>query len=446
MSPVPSEPVALSCTACNRKACTNRSPPSPSPTPPPVQPVTFEDVSTAMYRIRDGIVRTPCLRSHFLSELCQADIYLKQEFTQFTGSFKERGARNALMKLTAEEKRRGVIAASAGNHALALAWHGRQMGIPVTVCMPVLAPMTKVSKCKVFGANVVQHGMHIIEAKDHAQSAPEFEGMKYINGYDHPDIIAGAGTMGMEILEQVPNVEVVVVPVGGAGLIAGIALAVKTLRPDVKVIGVEPEFCPSYTAALEAITTPTLADGLAVPMVGHNAFAVAKNLVDSVHLVTERCVALAVLRLVEMEKYVVEGGGCAGLAALLPGGSLDIASLKGKKIVVPLCGGNIDVPVLGRVIDRGLAADSRLVRFITPVSDRPGGIATLARIISDSGGSIRDIYHERAWLHTHMDQVQIKCVVEVTGKDHQQLLHDNLESAGFSLIWGKASSNSVDAW
>jgi threonine dehydratase len=350
------------------------------------------------------------------------------------------------MKLTSDEKQRGVIAASAGNHALALAWHGKQMGIPVTVAMPVIAPLTKVNKCRVFGANIVQYGQHIIEAKDYAMSAPEFEGMKYINGYDHPDIIAGAGTMGMEILEQIPDVDIVIVPVGGGGLIAGVSLAVKTLRPDVQVIGVEPEFCPSYTSAIRAgkpvsvTTTPTLADGLAVPCVGENAFSVAKHYVDNTYLTTERSIALAVLRLIEMEKYVVEGGGAAGLAALLPGGPLDIPSYKGKKIVIPLCGGNIDVPVLGRVIDRGLAADSRLLRFITPVSDRPGGIATLTKVVSEAGGSIRDIYHERAWLHTHMDQVQIKCVVEVSGKDHEQRLHEALENAGFSLIWGKASS------
>jgi threonine dehydratase len=405
-----------------------------------------QDVSTAMYRIRNGIYRTSCKRSHFMSRLCGAEVFVKHEFTQFTGSFKERGARNALMLLTEEERQNGVIAASAGNHALALAWHGANMGIPVTVVMPTIAPLTKVSKCKDFGANVVQHGMHILEAKDHALSAPEFEGMKYINGYDDPEIVAGAGTMGIEILEQVPDVDVIVVPVGGGGLIAGTALAVKTLRPEVKVYGVEPEFCPSYTAALKAgkpvstPTTPTLADGLAVPVVGGNAFEVARHFVDDTFLVSEKAVALAVLRLLEMEKFVVEGGGAAGLAAILPGGPLDSPLIKGKKVVVPLCGGNIDVPVLGRVIDRGLAADNRLARFVCPVSDRPGGIANLTRVVSDAGGSIRDIYHERAWLTTHMDQVQIKCVVEMWGLEHQHIIDKSLKEAGLKPIWGDSVS------
>ncbi|CAM9814730.1 unnamed protein product [Ascophyllum nodosum] len=424
-------------------------------------PVTFEDVSKAMHRIRNGIVRSDVKKSHFLSKLCGMEVYLKQEFSQFTGSFKERGARNAVMCLNEEERERGVIAASAGNHALALAWHGTQLGVPVTVVMPTIAPLTKVNKCKSFGVNVVQHGEHILQAKDHAVTAPEFKGMRYVNGYDDVEIIAGAGTMGMEILEQVPDVDYIVVPVGGAGLIAGISLATKTLQPEVKVIGVEPYFCASLTEALaagkpvHAKTTPTLADGLAVPTVGDQAFEVAKRHVDGVELVSEKFIALAVLRLLEMEKFVVEGGGATGLAGILPGGPLDIPELKGKehdlysyrrkKVVVPLCGGNIDVPVLGRVIDRGLAADTRLVRFVTTVSDRPGGISGLAASISDAGGSIRDIYHERAWLHSNMDQVQIKCVVEVAGVEHREALHEELIKKGYEMNWGEDGKEGLKA-
>lgn len=218
-----------------------------------------------------------------------------------------------------------------------------------------------------------------------------------MNGYDDPPILAGAGTIGMEIIDDVPDVDFVVVPIGGAGLIAGISCAVKTLKPDTKVIGVEPEFCASYTAALRAgrpvpvPVTPTLADGLAVPVVGSNAFKVARHYVDECVLASEKEISLAVLRLLENEKIVVEGGGAAGLAALLPGGALDRADLKGKNVVVPLCGGNIDTTVLGRVLDRGLAADKRLVQFYATVSDRPGGISKLTAILSEQGASIKDI-------------------------------------------------------
>ncbi|KAM3572260.1 hypothetical protein VYU27_005750, partial [Nannochloropsis oceanica] len=350
-----------------------------------VPPVTFEDVSTAMFRIRNGIIRTPCYKSHFLSDLCKTKLFFKTEYSQFTGSFKERGARNALLLLTDEEKKRGVMAASAGNHALALSWHGAQLGIPVSVFMPVVAPLAKVDKCRKFGANVIITGQHIGEAKDYALSNPDYQGVKYINGYDDPEIVAGAGTIGIEVLEQISKVDYVIVPVGGAGLLAGVSLAIKTLRPECKVIGVEPKNCRSFQAALDhgkpvvADVAGTLADGLAVPMVGATAFDVARRYTDDVVFVDEKMIALAMLRLLENERSVVEGGGATGLAALLPGGPLDLPEYKDKNVVVLLCGGNIDITMLGRVIDRGLAADNRLIRFIATVSDRPGGIAGLTK-------------------------------------------------------------------
>jgi len=257
----------------------------------------------------------------------------------------------------------------------------------------------------------------------------------YINGYDDVEIIAGTGTLGIEMLQDVPNADVIVVPVGGAGLIAGIALAAKTLNPTIKIIGVEPRRCASYTAALEAgypvkaHVLPTLADGLAVPQVGPHAFVVARRWVDEVVCVDEKDVALAVLRLVEQQKMVVEGGGATGLAALLPGGPLDRPDMKGKHVLVPLCGGNIDVNVLGRVIERGLAADGRLVRLTIAVSDRPGGIADLASVLAKNGASVKDIFHERAWLHTSVDQVTIKAVLETLGPEHNNLLMKSLTTA-----------------
>lgn len=292
-----------------------------------------------------------------------------------------------------------------------------------------------------FGARIIIHGQHIGEAKEFAETLVASDGLDYVNGYDDPPILAGAGTIGMEIIDDVPCVDAVVVPVGGAGLIAGISCAVKTLKPDVMVIGVEPQFCASYTAALKhgkpvaAAFTPTLADGLAVPVVGAHAFEVARHYVDECVLTTEKEISLAVLRLIENEKVVVEGGGAAGLAALLPGGALDRPDLKGKNIVVPLCGGNIDTTVLGRVLDRGLAADQRLVNFYATVSDRPGGISKLTTLLSEQGASIKDIYHERAWLHSSVDQVQVKCVVELQGKEHGLRVKKALMDQGYPVVW-----------
>jgi len=402
-------------------------------------PVSFEDVSRAAYRIRGGINRTHCDKSEFLSELCGTNIYLKKDFMQYTGSFKERGARNAILCLPEAAKIKGVIAASAGNHALALSHHGKLLGVPVTVVMPTTAPITKVNLCRKIGANVILYGQHIGEAKEYAMK--EYPELRYINGYDDPEIVAGAGSMGIEVVEQVPDADVILCPIGGAGLIAGVSLAVKTLRPGCEVIGVEPEFCASYAAAIAAgkpvngFKAATLADGLAVPVVGEHAFQVAQRYVDSSVEVNEGMISIAVLRLIEMEKLVVEGGGATALAAILPGGPL-YGKFAGKNVVVLLCGGNIDTTVLGRVIDRGLAADNRLIRFIATVSDRPGGIAQLSRDMADMGVSIKDIYHERAWLHSRVDQVMVKCVVETTGSEHSERMYKYLEDKGYPITRG----------
>ncbi|KAG2530348.1 hypothetical protein BBI17_001944 [Phytophthora kernoviae] len=409
------------------------------------EPISFEDISTASYRIRDGIQQTLCDYSPLLSQRMGYDLYLKKDHRQMTGSFKERGARNALLQLTDEEKKNGVVAASAGNHAQALAYHGQLLNIPVTCVMPLVAPLTKIMRCRELGARVVLHGEHILEARDKAEEYVADENLVYINGFDRPEIIAGAGTMAIEILHQVPDVDAIVVPVGGGGLLAGIALAVKTLAPKVQVIGVEPEYCKSLTNALEAgkpvnmPTLPTLADGLAVPCVGSNAFEIARKYVDKVVTVSERAIALSVLRLVEMEKVVVEGGGATSLAALIDN---KLPELKGKRVVLPLTGGNIDTPVLGRVIDRGLAADGRLVRFVATVSDRPGGIAQLTGFLRDFGVSVKDIYHERAWVHASISHVAVKCVVETQSNEHALELKQRLEEQGYPLVWESFANNS----
>merc|ERR1719361_2337277 len=391
--------------------------------------VSFENVSAAAYRIRDGIVRSPCDRGH-ISTLVDMDIYLKKDYMQYTGSFKERGARYTLMMLEPEQKKAGVIAASAGNHALALAYHGGLLNIPVTVVMPVVAPIMKVENCKKFGANVLIHGANIGESRDRALVIGKENGYMYINGFDHPNILAGAGTMGLEIIEQVPDVEAVVIPVGGGGLIAGCSVALKTMKPNIRIIGVEPERCPSFATAIKAgtpvytPTTPSIADGLTVPTVGCNAVATAAPLIDKMVTVSEEWVAIAILRCVEMEKAVVEGGGASGVAAVLAG---LCPELKGKKVVIPLCGGNIDTTILGRCLDRGLAADGRLVKFSCTISDRPGGMAELVSLLSDLGVSIKDITQERAWIKNDIFSVEDIVVCETKDSEHASHMFSELK-------------------
>lgn len=402
--------------------------------------VSFEDITAAAYRIKNGTRSTPCTKSHRLSEMLGMEVFLKRDYMQVTGSFKERGARNTLLMLSKEQRKRGVIAASAGNHAMALAYHGKELGIPVTVCMPVNAPITKVTRCEKLGARVFKHGADIIEARDHAIKYSSDEGLAYINGYDHPDILAGAGACALEIMEQVKDVDAVVIPIGGAGLIAGCSVAFKALNPNIEVIGVESVMCASYSAALEAgepvkievDQSMTLSDGLCVPKVGKNAFATAKPNVDKCIVVDEAFIAMAVLRLVEEEKCVVEGAGATGLAAAIAG-KLD--HLQGKRVVFTLCGGNIDSTVLGRVIERGLAADGRMLRFSVVISDRPGGLAKLTKILGDMGASVKDIFHERAWLKTSVFQVENKVVCEVRDHDHGMQLRKALEANFDEVKW-----------
>lgn len=382
--------------------------------------VHFQEVSAAAYRIRDGIVRTPCDRSH-MSKETGMNIFLKKDYMQYTGSFKERGARYTLMMLPQAQKMKGVIAASAGNHALALAYHGGELNVPVTVVMPVVAPIMKVENCKKFGATVIVYGKDIGESRERALVIGREKGLMYINGFDHPNILAGQGTMGLEILEQVPDVDAVVIPVGGGGLIAGCAVALKTMKPSIQIIGVEPERCPSFINAMrhgKPCFTPTvasIADGLTVPTVGVNAYATAAPLIDKMVTVSEEWVAISILRCIEMEKAVVEGGGAAGVAAVLAGLTPE---LQGKTVVIPLCGGNIDTTILGRCLDRGLAADGRLVKFSVTVSDRPGGIAELARILATTGASIKDMVHERAWIKNDIFCVECIVVVETRDAEH----------------------------
>ena len=411
--------------------------------------VILDDIRAARTRIAGGICETACVESIPLSELCGAQIFCKLEYMQRTGSFKERGARNALLLLTHEQQKRGAIAASAGNHALGMAYHGRLLGIPVTVVMPTFAPLIKVANCRKFGATVVLHGKDLAEARTRADELAHEQGLTYVHGYDDAAIITGQGTIGLEILEQVPDADAIVASIGGGGMIAGIALAVKSLRPDVQVIGVEPEHAACFSAALAAgepvdvEVRPTLADGLAVSRVGPRAFEVARRLVDRVVVVDESALAIAMLRMIELDKRVVEGAGAAPLAAFIPaststdgdavpsGGQL--SGLKGKRVVLVLSGGNVDLNTLDRVIETGLVHDARICRFTAVITDRPGGLAGLAGLIASTGASIKDITHDRLFAGPDVSAVRVVCTVEIADREHRDALLAALRNAGVRL-------------
>jgi threonine dehydratase len=396
---------------------------------------TFEDIEQAAGRIKGAVYESPCPESIPLSELTGMRIFCKLDNLQRTGSFKERGARNALSRLAPEKKKKGVIAASAGNHAQALAYQGKLLGVPATVVMPRFAPLIKISNCQTLGANVVLHGKDFAEAKTRAHEIAKEEGLAYIDGFDHPDIIAGQGTVGLEVVRQVPDLDAVIVPVGGAGLLAGVSLAVKTLRPEAKVIAVEADHVASFSAALAAgkpvtiQTRPTLADGLAIAQVGGNAFAIARAHTDRTITVTEEQIALAILRIVELEKGVVEGAAATPLAACLSG---QLPELAGKRVVLLLCGGNVDPNILSRVIERGLVADGRLSRFTALISDRSGGLADFAGQIAAAGASIKQVVHDRAFASSDISAVQVICTVETRDRKHLAELREHLRAHGIT--------------
>ncbi|MGH7214823.1 MAG: threonine ammonia-lyase [Tepidisphaeraceae bacterium] len=403
-------------------------------------PVSLSSIRAARERIAGSILHSPTPYSLSLSRLCGCEIYCKLEHLQMTGSFKERGARNKLVQLTDSEKKRGVVACSAGNHALGLAYHGQQLGIPVTVAMPKFAPMIKVANCRSFGANVVLYGESYADALAHARALEKERGFLFIPGFDDPDIISGQGTAGLEILEDVPDADAVIVPVGGGGLIAGIATAIKTVSPEIKVIGVEPVNAPTVKESLDRgqvtriDTKPTLADGLAIAEVVKMCFDLIRKYVDEVVLVNEAQIALAVLRLLEMEKQVVEGAGAVPLAAAM---NCEQFGLKGKKVVLVLAGGNIDVTVISRVIERGLAAEGRLCRLTVHVSDRPGSLARLTNLVASTGASVKEVNHDREFAPADVALVSISFILETRDFEHIKEIHRVLKEAGVNVASGK---------
>ena len=399
--------------------------------------VTLADIRAAHDRIRSGIYRSPCPQSIPLSDLTGCRIWCKLDLLQRTGSFKERGARNALLLLDTAQRAHGVVAASAGNHALGLAYHGKLLGIPVTVVMPRFAPLVKVATCRRLGARVILEGDTFEDARRLAGEMARREGLNLVHGFDDARVIAGQGTMALEILEDVPDADAIIVPTGGAGLLAGVATVAKSLRPDMLVIAVQPTAAGSLSASLAAgkpvqvPTRPTLADGLAVGQVGALPFSIAAPLVDRVVTVGEESISLGVLRLLELEKTVVEGAGATPLAAIM--GDLG-AELAGRKVVLLLCGGNIDLTILDRVIRHGLMADGRLWRFTTQVTDRPGGIAKLTAAIAAAGASVQEIVHDRAFSGPDVFVTSVEVTVETSDRNHVVAIYEQLRAAGFSIV------------
>jgi len=391
-------------------------------------------VEAARVRLRDAIYQTPCPFSQTLSELTGTRCHVKLENLQMTGSFKERGAANLLLQLTPDERRRGVVAASAGNHGLAVAFHAARLGIAATIVMPSGAPLVKVTSARRYGADVVLHGANYDEAYELAGALRDERGAVFVHPFDDGRVVVGQGTLGLELLEQVDGLDAVLVPVGGGGLIAGVAVAVKARRPSVRVIGVQAAAVPAMQRSLQAgrrVRVPagaTIADGIAVRQCGEITFALAAGRVDEMVAVDEEELANAVLHLLEIEKTVVEGAGAAPLAALLN----RRLGLEGRRVALVLSGGNIDVTMLARIIERGLVKDGRMVRLGVVLRDQPGALARLTALIAEERVNILQIEHDRAFSRQAIGATEVELTLETSGRKQIDALKQRLEAAGYS--------------
>jgi len=396
--------------------------------------VTLDDVRAARQRIQDQIYLSPCTRSETLSRLSGCTAFLKLENLQMTGAYKERGALNKLLTLTDEERRRGLIAASAGNHAQAVAYHAGRLGVSATILMPEGTPLIKVANTRSYGARVLLHGSSYEEAYAEARRLEQVDGLTFIHPFDDPAVIAGQGTMGLELLEQLPDLDAVVVPVGGGGLVGGIGIAMKALRPSVRVIGVETEVLPCMLASMEAgrvvtlESASTMADGVAVKRAGDLTFALAQKVVDEIVTVSEEEIASAILYLLEREKTVVEGAGAVGVAALLQ----RKLRLDGKRVAVIVSGGNIDVNVIARVIERGLVREGRLVRIDVALLDRPGQLAKVSNVIASNRANVVEVHHTRAFTNRFGDAT-LQLTLETRGPDHVEEILRALRERGYQV-------------
>ena len=391
------------------------------------------DVRAARARLGDTLAETPCPFSQTLSTLTGARVFVKLENLQMTGSFKERGAANLLLQLDPEERARGVVAASAGNHGLAVAFHARRLGIAATIVMPEWAPLAKVTAARRYGATVVLDGENFDEAYARAREIEAGSRLVFVHPFDDPHVIAGQGTIGLELLAQVPDLDAVLVPVGGGGLIGGVAVAIKSARPDVAVIGVQAQEIAAMRSSLtagarvEVAAATTIADGIAVRRVGEETFELARRYVDQVVTVTEEEIANAILLLLEIEKTVVEGAGAVPLAAL----ANQRVALAGRTVALVVSGGNIDVNVIARVIERGLVKDGRLVRLRVRLRDRPGTLARLASLVAAARANVLRIEHDRAFSRAPVGDTEVELTLETSGPEQIETLKRQLTEAGY---------------
>ena len=396
-------------------------------------PVSFEDIRAAKALIEGRVSVTPFNRARTLSDITGAEVYLKFENLQFTASFKERGALNKLSSLTEAERKRGVIAMSAGNHAQGVAYHAAKLGIPATIVMPLGTPFVKINQTKEHGARVIVDGEGLSGASALAHEIARKEDLVFVHPYDDDAIIAGQGTIAIEMLEANPDLEAIIVPIGGGGLISGIATAAKAIKPSIKIYGVETELYPGMYNAFKDEDEPaggqTIAEGIAVRVMGERCMPIVKSLVDDIILVEEELIEHSIALLLNIEKTVVEGAGAAGLAALLAKPKL----FAGKKVGLVMCGGNIDPRLLSNVILRELSRAGRILNFAVEIEDRPGVLARIATLVGEAGGNIIEVFHNRMLTHMPAKIAELRITAEARDVDHARDVIAHVRHAGFKV-------------
>jgi len=393
--------------------------------------LTLDDIKAAAGRLAGHVERTPLRHSRTLSEITGAEVWVKFENLQFTAAYKERGALNKLLLMSEAERARGVIAASAGNHAQGLAYHGARLGVPVTIVMPKGTPFVKVQHTQAHGANVVIFGETYDDAAAHAQQLREERQLTFVHPFDDLDVMAGQGTIALEMLEDMPDLEVLPVPIGGGGLISGVATAAKAINPNIRIIGCEPAMFPSFTAKMRGMNAEaggqTIAEGIAVKVVGTNTYAIARPLIEDVLLLEEPYFERAIALYCNVEKTIAEGAGAASLAALLAYPE----RFRGKKCGLILCGGNIDTRLLASVLTRELVRAQRLVSLRIIGDDRPGLLATVSRVIGEFGGNIIEVAHNRLALDVPAKGAEFDIMIETRDAQHTQEIMDELRRCGY---------------